>query len=220
MPEVLVDPLKAVEVAKAAVTESLAAARDGRDTFSMRTLVATLLGKVANSMIGSDILNLKEPTRESLEKARKQWDEQLATLEKDAKDDGAKKVLASVRSNWSVPFTDAQIEAMLLPGQCKPVVAAFYRAFEKRDREALKALLTPKTAAAIADKDMTALVKDMFANTPRQIRLVSIAKIRLERGGSAEVPCNVKWVDEDGKEHRLSQDLHMVKTDKGWLVGD
>jgi hypothetical protein len=218
----LVDPHRAVEAARMAVTESLAAARDGRDTLSMKTLVGTRLVIVSTTMVGIDLLNLKELTKESLEKARKQWDEQFAALEKDAKDDESKKGVALIRKYYSAPFTDAQVDAMLLPGQCKPVAEAFFKALEKRDRDALKGLLTPTTAAKLAGKDVGALVKEMFGGTPRQIRLLSIGGLH-SGGGEGEgfsVPCNVLWVDEEGKEHTARPEIHIVKTDKGWLVGE
>jgi len=220
-PSLMVDPHRAVEAARTAVTESLAAARDGRDSLSTRSRARLLLRRVTSRMIGIDLLNLKEPTRESLEKARKQWDEQFAALEKDALDEYSKEVLTSIRTYLSVPFTDAQVEAMLLPRKCMPIAEAFFQALEKRDREALKVLLTPTTAAKLLDKDLNALAKGMFGGTPRQIRLLSIGGLTTSgRDEGVSVPCNVIWVDEDGKEHTSRPEIHIVKTDKGWLVGE
>jgi hypothetical protein len=216
-----VDPHQAVEVAQAAVSESLAAARDGRDTASMRSLVGLQLAKVATTMVGVDLLNLKDISRQSLEQCFKQWDERFAALEKDARDDDSKRVLANIRKETSRPtITDGLVDAMLLPRQCKPVMEAFFRALDNRDKEAMKAVHTPTTAAKLAEVDIDAWVKEMFGETPVQIRLLS-TRARYQRSqDDISIPCNVLWVDQDGVEHLSLQIMPVVKTEKGWLIGE
>ncbi|RPI61937.1 MAG: hypothetical protein EHM48_04890 [Planctomycetaceae bacterium] len=220
---VTIDPSSAVEAAKAAVLESLAAARDGRDTFSMQTLIGIMLAKVATQMVGIDMLNQKELTRESLEKLRKQWDDQFAALEKESKDEHSTKVLQNIRKYISITIPDAhmnaQIESILLRRQCKPLAESFFTALAKRDREALTAVLTPTTAAKLTDKSMDEFVKSVFKGSPSQIRRIMIGGLT-ESAGQISAPCEVFWVDDAGAEHSSNQGLPLVKTDKGLRIGE
>lgn len=217
----IVDGGRAVKVANAAVLESFAAVQDGRDDASMKTLVGIKLAEVSTEMVGIEILQQPQPTKESLEKTRKDWDGKFAVIDQGLKDDDSKRTMAMIRKMLQQPWTDAQIEAMLLPSQLKPVAEAFFKALEKQDRDALKAVLTAKTAGKLEGKEVAALVKDMFGEVPSKIRLASIGAISTtgpEQG--LTVPCNVLWTDKDGKEHSKRPEMHVVKTDKGWRVGE
>ena len=216
-----VDPGRALAAAKTAVTESLAAAKDGRDTLSMRTLAGMQLVKVAVTMVGLDLVSQKEPTGESLAKTRKQWDDLFAGMEKDATDDTTKSVLASTRQYLAQQFTDREIEGILLSRELRPLAEAFYKALEKRDRKALEAVLTPATAIMLKDKDMNVLMKDVVGGAARQVRLISTGTPRPGHAPALNMSCTIVWVDEEGKEHTSYPDgLPFIKTEKGWRIGE
>ncbi len=217
-PALVVELTTAVRLAKAVVLESLAAANDGRDAFSMRTLVGVKLASVATQMVTADLLASESPTLESLKQARSRWAEEFASLAKDSANERVVKVLGNVQTYCS-RITDAELESLLVRHECRQLLLRFFRALEARDVQVLKSVLAPKTAASLVDSDADALAKSLLGGIPRKVLMVLVGE--LQRVGSHEtrVSCTVVWTGDDGKERTSCRQVPVVKTEDGWRVG-